>query len=123
MILFWDCQIGSKQYQMGSPLQSIKPEEEEEEEEDKLSLIHPVITAADAKCIWFIYFEYILNNICLSFPTLEAYKDDGYFQTTEESNQFRQEYEMRKMKQACKTPAWFQSLMFVLKSEGIESYG
>lgn len=28
--------------------------------------------------------------------------DDGFFQQTEESSQFRQEYEMRKKKQACK---------------------
>ncbi|KAK3028767.1 hypothetical protein RJ639_037988, partial [Escallonia herrerae] len=38
--------------------------------------------------------------------------DNGYFQHTEESNNFRQEYEMRKMRQA--------SVQFFLKDEGLE---
>lgn len=32
---------------------------------------------------------------------LEEDMDDGFFQQTEESSQFRQEYEMRKKKQVC----------------------
>ncbi|KAK3009618.1 hypothetical protein RJ639_013803 [Escallonia herrerae] len=38
--------------------------------------------------------------------------DNGYFQHTEESNNFRQEYEMRKMRQA--------SVQFFLNDEGLE---
>ncbi|KAF7805562.1 syntaxin-71-like [Senna tora] len=35
----------------------------------------------------------------IKFDSTEGYNDDGYYQQTEESNQFRQEFEMRKMKQ------------------------
>lgn len=40
------------------------------------------------------------------------YHSDGnfeseFFQQTEESSQFRKEYEMRKMKQACNVPDYF----------------
>lgn len=41
------------------------------------------------------------NNHHVSSQAEENY-GEGYFDQTEESNQFRQEYEMRKKKQACK---------------------
>lgn len=44
---------------------------------------------------------YIINFVCVSWITLDgSYEDnDEYFQRTEESDKFRSEYEMRKMKQ------------------------
>ncbi|XP_056845591.1 syntaxin-72 [Raphanus sativus] len=41
-------------------------------------------------------------NKNIKFDISEEDMDDGFFQQTEESSQFRQEYEMRKKKQACK---------------------
>ncbi|XWS28418.1 hypothetical protein CRYUN_Cryun25bG0067100 [Craigia yunnanensis] len=42
------------------------------------------------------------SNKNIKFDSSEECFDSDFYQQTEESNQFRQEYEMRKMKQACK---------------------
>lgn len=61
---------------------------------------------------------------CYSLLCLTAEGDfnDGFFQQTEESNQFRQEYEIRKMKQACKSMRFTGRLNFYDLSSSIHTH-
>lgn len=69
------------------------------------SLTHRVIKSVPFTPFAVIFRNCTLLLCCYSLPRLTAEGDfnDGFFQQTEESNQFRQEYEMRKTKQACKS--------------------
>lgn len=43
----------------------------------------------------------LCNNVVSFIPTSDGNLDSEYFHQSEESSQFRSEYEMRKMKQVC----------------------
>ena len=61
------------------------------------------------------YHELILYLIWTFELIKDGRFDDEYFQHTEESSQFRQEYEMRKMKQV---NYMYPSVVSLLKKEG-----
>jgi hypothetical protein len=64
--------------------------------------------------------EYEITVFSSFIPISEGPVDSEYFNHSEESSQFRQEYEMRKLKQVHRISALLHFSVFMLKQKGSE---
>jgi hypothetical protein len=115
------CQKESKQYQTALQLLLVILEDGQLHQIIRiLSSIHQVIIVADTKHILLRRMDYELTVFSSFIPNSEGPVDSEYFNHSEESSQFRQEYEMRKLKQVHRISALLHFSVFMLKQKGSE---